>query len=293
MKILVFGADGFIGRNVCDELEKAHEVIRVVRDASLGAKAAVADLLVPNDVKSVINKYRPEVVINCAGVVGGGADVDQNVQFTKNILEQVCAVGGVDKVIISGSAGEYGKADPGSIPVNEDVPLRADIGYGLSKVKEERFALEFGEEHGINVIVLRIFNPIGENMANKFLLTNLLQQINEFKSGRGSEVRLSRLDAKRDYISVRDIARAFKVIAEGKPRDHVYNVGSGSSITNGKLLELIIQSSKLKFRPEIIEISESPEPLVAVQADIKRISDEFGWRPSESIENLIRGICSK
>lgn len=292
MKILVFGADGFIGRNVCDELEKAHEIIRVVREVSLDAKAVAADLLVPNDIKYVINKYRPEVVINCAGVVGGGADVEQNVQFTKNILEQASAVGGVKKVIISGSAGEYGKVDPKNIPVNEEVPLNADFGYGLSKVKEEQLALELGEEHGINVIVFRIFNPIGENMANKFLLTNLLQQINEFKSGRGSEVRLSRLDAKRDYISVRDIARAFKVIAEGKPRHHVYNVGSGSSITNGELLELIIQSSKLKSRPEIIETSELPEPLVAVQADIGRISGEFGWHPSDRIDNLIKEICS-
>lgn len=293
MRILVFGADGFIGSNVCDELEKTHEVTRVVRDAFLDAKTAAADLLVPNDIRAILEKYRPEVVVNCAGVVGGGADVEQNVQFTKNILEQASAIGGVKKVMISGSAGEYGRVDPKNIPVSEGAPLKADSGYSLSKLKEEQYALEFGKKNGINVIVFRIFNPIGKDMANKFLLTNLLQQINECKSGKSNQIKLSRLDAKRDYISVKDIAVAYRMVIEGKPKHHVYNVGSGSSIANGELLELIIQSSKLSPRPEIIETSESPEPLVAVQANIKRISDEFGWHPSDNVDNLIGEICSQ
>lgn len=292
MKILVFGSDGFIGRNVCKELDKGHNVIRAVRGNVASSDTVQVDLLNQDSIGIALKKVCPDIIINCAGVVDASMDVEQNVQFTKNILEQAARTGGVKRVIISGSAGEYGRVSPENIPVNENTPLNADSGYGFSKLKEERLALELSQKHKINVVVLRIFNPIGKDMADRFLIMRLLQQLKEYQSGKRDNVELARLDAKRDYVSVEDIASAFRIIVEGEPQENVYNVGSGYSTTNGELLELILKNSKLDSRPQIKETSSDPEPLVAVCADISRISDEFGWHSKRNIDEIVGEIVN-
>jgi nucleoside-diphosphate-sugar epimerase len=292
MRVLVFGADGFIGRNVCMELEKAHVVIKASRETPTDSRGVQVNLLDQDSVGKALKKVNPEVIINCAGVVDATMDIDLNSQFTKNILEEAVKTQGIKKVIICGSAGEYGFVDQKNIPVNEGVPLNANSGYGLSKLKEENLALSYKDKFGINVVVLRIFNPIGKGMADKFLLTRLLQQVDDYKLGNRASIEISRLDAKRDYVAIGDVATAFRAVAEGNTLESVYNVGSGHSTTNGELLELILKNSKLDARPQIIEISDKVEALVAVQANINRISNEFNWHPVQKIEETVGEIVN-
>ena len=290
MKVLVFGSDGFIGRNVCSELENNHEVTKATRYATVDGNSVQVDLLDQDSVGRALKSVHPEVIINCAGIVDVSLDTDLNIAFTKNILEQASKLGGIKKIIISGSAGEYGKVNPDNIPVGEDAPLNADSGYGLSKSQEEQFALEYGKKNNINVVVVRIFNPIGQNMAERFLLMRLLNQVWEFKLGKREVIEVARLDAKRDYVSVKDIATAIRSIIEGDNKESVYNIGSGQSTTNGELLEIILKNSKLEARPNIVETSSEPESLVAVQADISRISNEFKWSPIHTIDEVVSEI---
>lgn len=291
MKIIIFGADGFIGRNVFSLLSKNHEVIKAVRNIDrLSDNSIAVDLSSADSVFKVIDEIKPEVIINCAGVVGGGANTDLNFIFTKNILEQSSRVGGVKKVIISGSAGEYGQVD--SLPVSEDFPLMATSEYGLSKIKEEEFAINYGSSNDINTVVLRIFNPVGAGMADKFLLTNLIKQVRSIKSGELNNISVSRLDSRRDYVSVVDIAEAYKVVVEGNNRYNIYNIGSGKSTSNQELLDLVIKNSNLIAAPGIQETSNIPEPLMAIQADISRISSEFNWSPRQNIGILIAEACN-
>jgi nucleoside-diphosphate-sugar epimerase len=293
MRCLVVGAEGFVGRNICKELEKNDniEVIKGSRKAT-GDDENVAriDLLDQESIGDAIRRYHPETIINCAGIVDASMDVEQNIQFTNNILEQAIQVGGVKRVIISGSAGSYGYVSSEHIPVAETTPLNANQGYGHAKVREEQLALDYQKKHNIGVVVMRIFNPIGKDMADKFLLTRLLQQVDEYKSGNRDAIELARLDAKRDYIAVEDVASAFRAVVEGEPKESVYNIGSGVSTSNGELLELILKNSKLKERPPIRETSDVAEPLVAIQADTSRLSNEFGWHPVRKIDETVKEI---
>jgi GDP-4-dehydro-6-deoxy-D-mannose reductase len=292
MRALVFGADGFIGRNVCAALEHDYDVIRATQDILSGVVNNVqVDLLDQESIKKVLDGEKPDVIINCAGIVNANSDTDLNLQFTKNIVEQVANVDTEIEVVICGSAGEYGRVSPENIPVREDAPLNADSGYGLSKLKEEKYALEYGKEHGIKVIVLRIFNPIGKDMADQFMTMRLVKQVREFRSGIRDSIEVTRLDSKRDYISIKDVASAFKAIVDGSPKYSVYNVGSGVSTTNKELMDLLLKNSNLDNMPRVKETSNEAEQLVAVCADISRISNEFGWHPTHQIEEVIKEIC--
>jgi GDP-4-dehydro-6-deoxy-D-mannose reductase len=293
MKVLVFGSTGFIGQTVAEHLSKSHEVHTTTRAESISDNQHTVDLLQPEAVRKVIELVQPEIIVNAAGIVDPNADTMQNVSFTQNILNGITQ-SNIDpsKVIIFGSAGEYGRVQPGEIPVHESVPLRAESGYGYAKKLEEEAALSYGNENDLPVIVARIFNPIGRGMAEKFLVSRLKKQIEEYKEGKRESLELNRKDSKRDYIAVGDIALAIAAIAEGKPTHNVYNIGSGKSMSNGDLLQLMVKSSKIIGDPNILETSEQPEAMVASEADITRISQDFNWAPKHSISATLEEIMN-
>lgn len=292
MKILLFGASGFIGKAIRKNLSSDHEVIAAVRSLSPADNEETVDLLDKNNVADVINRIQPDAIINSAGIVDPGADTMQNVEFTRNILEAVLASDvQIKRIIISGSAGEYGRIQDGELPVDELTPLRADAGYGLAKKQEEQTALEFRDK-GLPVVVARIFNPIGVGMAEKFLVSRIKKQIDEYIAGDRKTLEISRKDSERDYIAVEDIATAVRALIEGNPTHGVYNIGSGVSMSNGELLQLMVSSSKIEDDPEIVETSAEPEPLVASQADIARIQQEFHWEPHYRIADIVEEIMN-
>lgn len=296
-RVLVFGSRGFIGRHVADELSSGHDVYRASRTTTNQREISglKIDLLNQDDVHESLCAIRPDIVINCAGVVDPSDNVENNVVYTTNIIRGIARAGLKSPVIISGSAGSYGQlASETELPVKETTPLRADRGYALAKKKEEEEALMLAEQLNIPVVVLRVFNPIGVGMADKFLIPRVLNQIEEMRQELRDTIEVSRLDSKRDYIAIEDVARAFRAVVEGDPSHSVYNVGSGTATTNDNLLRLLIKSSKIDFiEPRIVETQSQPEPLVANQADIRRMNTDFGWIPRESLGSVIERIVSE
>jgi nucleoside-diphosphate-sugar epimerase len=289
VKILVIGANGFVGRNVSLVLSAKHDIHEAVRQLEKGYYSV--DLLDKDSIDKLLNEVKPDVVINNAGVVENSEKAMQNVAFTQNLLE-VAAASELEfkRIIISGSAAVYGLVAPENIPVSETAPLNASAGYGLSKLEEEKIALDLGIKFNLPVVVVRIFNPIGAGMHERFLVPKIISQVNDFQSGVKDAIEVNRLDSERDYINVKDVASAIQAIVEGDPAETIYNVGSGKATSNGELIELILHSSNIAIRPKIVEANPEPEALVAIQADISRLSSEFGWKPINSIEDTIKEI---
>lgn len=291
MKILLLGADGFIGKHVRQALSEEHEVYAATRNPSTDDHEQRVDLEDKQSIVEALKSIQPEAIINCAGVVENSEKSKLNVLFTTNLLEAVKEASLKPKrIIISGSAAEYGVVDMSNIPVSESAPLNANGGYGESKLKEGLTALELAKKYELPVIIARIFNPIGVGMHPRFLIPKMIEQIREFGTGARTIIEVSRLNSKRDYINVKDIATAIKVLVEGEPKETIYNIGSGKSASNGELIELILNNSKLDARPEIVETSAEEEPLVAIQADITRIRTEFNWEPMYTLEQTVKEI---
>lgn len=291
MRILIIGANGFIGSNVSSLLGKNHEVYMAGRYDKPINRQFNLDLLDIKETLQLLLQVKPEVIINCAGIVENSDRAKLNVQFTKNLLNAVIKSKLIVKrIIISGSAAEYGYVDKKDIPVNENTPLNADSGYGLSKKMEELSALEISRKNSLPLTVARIFNPIGIGMHERFLIPSLINQINDTIIGTRKTIEVSRLDALRDYINVRDIASAIQVLIENDPKRSSYNIGSGIATSNWQLIETIMKEFKLINEPELKETSVDQEKLVAVQADISRISNEFKWKPKYTVDETIKEI---
>lgn len=291
MKVLIIGADGFIGSNLADALKKNHEVLRCGREFGEGKEGYWLDLLEKDSITKVLKSSKPDIIINAAGVVENNELAEMNVTFTTNLLESVLDSGiKPSKIIILGSAAEYGVVTTHELPVSEATPLRATNLYGQSKVREEHVALEFRQKHGLPVVIARIFNPIGTGMHDKFLVSRVLKQISEVKRSERTEIEITRLDAQRDYIVISDLTAGIKAIIEGEPKESTYNIGSGRAVTNGDLVNLIIGATSPNQVIPVVQTQDEPEPLFAIQADITRMKRDFNWVPVKKIEETIKEI---
>lgn len=290
MKALVFGSSGFIGENVCEVLKEDYELHTSSRSLPETDRNHPVDLSDIDAVAVVIERVAPDVVVNCAGITDG-EDLSLNEIFTRNILEAVAAQGNkLKRIVICGSAGVYGEVDPDKLPVREDQPLKANSPYGLSKVAEEATALKYREQHGLPVVVARIFNPLGVGMQPRFITSRIAEQVAQVKGGQRTSIELRRLDAERDYIGVRDVAFGVKALLEAEQVDGVYNIGSGNSATNGYIARKIMEYSGLGDDTELTQASDEPEPTVASRADISKIHHDTGWSPHQGLDEVLKEI---
>lgn len=293
MKILIFGATGFIGRNLCHLLEFDHEIFKTGQNIETNEHSFNVDLEDQESIGVSLKKVCPDVIVSAAGVVANTDEATKNEVFTMNILEQVAKLGlRPSHILICGSSAEYGLVDPEDLPVKETTALHPNSLYGKSKMQETARAAAWSIEHKIPVIVARIFNPIGVGMHPRFLIPALLSQITEVRNGDRDSIEVSRLDAVRDYIDISDLVRAMKVLIEGQPKESIYNIGSGVGTSNSELLDTILTNANLPSKPNIIETSSQPESTVACQADITRISNEFNWKPVKTIQETIKEIVN-
>jgi GDP-4-dehydro-6-deoxy-D-mannose reductase len=292
MKYLVIGANGFIGTAVYAQLKKEGlDVSGAARDAGEGIDEI--DLYDKKSIKKILTETKPDFIISCAGIVENSEKaILSNPIFTMNILQSVVELGLTpSKVLISGSAGEYGVVGH-SNAVPESTALLAENNYARSKVMETSVALLYKKENNIPVFVYRPFNPIGPGMHPRFLIPNIINQIKNSNDNKAIKIEISRSDALRDYVDVRDIATAIVCLLKSDLKHDVYNIGSGKSVSNNELVNLIAKNMSGNKKVEIEDTQNSPEPLFAVKADTGRLG-ELGWEPSWGLEETISEIIGE
>ena len=286
MKVLVFGSGGFIGSAIADFLSKNHEVFRASFSGSHDSLAV--DLMDSKSISSCLLSINPDVVINCAGIIENSEKAKLNIKMTNNILDVIVDNGvNIQRIIILGSASEYGEVEERDLPVSESHNIAPISEYASAKAAEINQAIDFSSNNSIPLTVLRLFNPIGKNMNKRLLLPAIINQIQELKQKKREFIEVDRLDARRDYVSVKDVARAVELILFNNPKDIVYNVGSGVSTSNKQLIEMLLQQYGIPKNAIIKETQTVSEPLMAVQANIDRLRKEFGWEPSVNLKEII------
>ena len=203
-----------------------------------------------------------------------------------NIL-QAAAMHGIGRVIISGSAQVYGCVV--KLPVDESTPIVPLTVYGRHKATEEECAFNFGQAHGIQVTIPRIFNAIGPGMNEQLFLPLVLKQLKK----QPECVSLRHPYSRRDYMDVRDLAAAYRLLAESDHLEYTaYNIGSGMETTNAQLIGALAKAIGCPM-PVLIQTQTEAEAQTATQADITRIKQELGWNPNLDLAATARWIVQK
>jgi nucleoside-diphosphate-sugar epimerase len=286
----VTGGSGFLGRHVLAALADADaEVVALGRRCPLWwpAHAFVrADLDDRSSLVRALSALRPSIVVHLAGQTPPARPEQYfaaNTRATVHLIESVRTLNQRVRVVVAGSAAELGAIESHEAPLSEGTRCRPFEPYGLSKWFAAKFALAAAEP--LEVMVARVFNPIGPGMSSTQAFGRFAATLAETGP---DPVRLvvGDLSSRRDFVDVRDVADAFLAIALRGRSGLVYHVGTGLSHSVGEGLEELI---RLSGRATILE---SPRGDVGSRgelgsrgprnsrADVGRISEHTGWSPS-------------
>ena len=287
--VLVTGAAGFAGGHLVEHLAGHGDLVAWARTerprelAGLGRWQRV-DLLDRERVRAAIRELQPSTVYHCAGsphVAGSWDDrtvsLETNVLATHYLLDALRQAGVAARVLLTGSAHVYAPSD---VPIREDDPVAPASPYALSKLAQEALGLRAVVEDGLEVVVARSFNHTGPRQSDAFVAPSLAHQIALIERGaREPVLRVGNLDARRDLTDVRDVVRAYALLADAGASGTVYNVASGTARPVRWLLDELIARARVPVRAEADPARLRPSDVPVLVGDASRLRAATGWRP--------------
>jgi len=311
-KILITGADGFIGSHLVEALVAAgHDVRAFVLYNSFNSWGWLDRS--PEDIREKLDVFSGDVrdahgvrtamrdcdtVMHLAALIAipysyhsPGAYVDTNVSGTLNIVQAAQDLG-VKRCIITSTSEVYGTAK--FVPITEGHPLQGQSPYSATKIGADQIALSFHRAFQTPISIIRPFNTYGPRQSARAVIPTIITQI---LAGNPS-VKLGSLQPTRDFNFVEDTTSGFIALAEALAKSdaaigEVVNIGSGFEISIGEVaaliskimsVELEIQSDDVRARPESSEV----ERLLADNQKAKALLD---WSPNYAgLDGLRRGI---
>lgn len=297
-RILITGVAGFIGSSLRDFFEedpRHYEVYGI--DISLRKSAGRClrgDINDERFLRNTIKSIKPHYIFHLAGFTNKDDFcklISVNVLSTRRLLETVLGLKNFKtRIIIPGSAAEYGDILRRYMPVREDYVLQPINFYGLSKAYQALLALSYSKK-GLDVIVGRVFNISGWAVPRSFSIGKFAYTISLIEKGlKKPVVETKGLNSKRDYLDIQDVCSALAAIAEKGRPGNTYNICSGRSYKTKYILDYLISLSALKG----IRIKASPASQPEIKSIVgsnEKIKEHTGWAPAigihESFKNTL------
>jgi NAD dependent epimerase/dehydratase len=307
-KVLVTGADGFIGSHLTEHLVRAGQDVRAfvyynsfnswgwLDDADEHVKRSLdvfsGDIRDPHGVRAAMQGC--DVVLHLAALIAipysyhsPDTYVDTNVKGTLNVVQAARDLG-VEKVVHTSTSEVYGTAR--FVPITEEHPLQGQSPYSASKIGADQIALSFERSFGTPVAVIRPFNTYGPRQSARAVIPTIITQL----AAGAREIRLGATHPTRDFNHVRDTVRGFVAVAECDAAvGQVLNVGSNHEISIGETAALIarlmqrdveIVADDQRLRPATSEVER-------LWADNRRMHELTAWSPEYAgREGLARGL---
>jgi dTDP-glucose 4,6-dehydratase len=296
-KILVTGADGFIGSHLTEELIRRGFNVRAFvlynsfnswgwldhaeSEIKKNLDIFAGDVRDPHGVRTAMKGC--DVVFHLAALIGipysyhsPDTYVDTNIKGTLNIVQAARELG-VAKVLHTSTSEVYGTAR--FVPITEEHPLQGQSPYSASKIGADQIAMSFYISFGTPVTIVRPFNTYGPRQSARAVIPTVITQI---ASG-SRKIKLGAMHPTRDFNYVKDTVNGFIAIAESdKTVGEVINIGSNYEVSIGDTVKLIaelmneeidIDTDTQRIRPENSEV----ERLWAENAKAKKLT---GWEPT-------------
>jgi nucleoside-diphosphate-sugar epimerase len=305
---LVTGATGFVGRHVLGAIEARNEgfsddgnrVVVLGRRCPADwpqSRFVAADLTDSSRLSEVIEGIAPDVVIHTAGRTPPASDEELyrgNFWATIHLLSALRSLKKGVRVVLSGSAAELGPVDLEHLPVDESYRGYPRDSYGRSKCLATSAGL--AERSALEVMVARVFNPIGPGTPVTQAFGRFADRLTDPDIDPLTLV-VGDIDARRDFIDVRDVARAMIALALRGQAGQVYNVGTGQSRRVCEGLERLIALSGRTVRVSVDPQLQSQRGPSDSRGKIERITNQTGWQPAisweQSVDDLWREVESR
>lgn len=302
MKALIIGGGGFVGSYLARQLvQGCHWDTTVTKlpqeDVSVeGCEAYNLDILDQDAVEALLVRLRPDVIFHLAAQSSVAFSwknpqktVEINLCGSLNVLDAVRAIEGyAPRILLIGSGEEYGMLPPETELVGEETPVHPGNPYAVTKAAQNWFGSLYARAYGMEIVMIRAFNHVGPNQTPQFVVSDFCKQAAEISLGlREPVMHVGNLSAKRDFTDVRDVVRAYALLAQHGRAGETYNVGSGTAVAIQEILTQIIAQSGAEIQVEIDPAKLRPVEIPVIRADISKLQQDTGWTPEIPLEQTI------
>lgn len=306
MRVLIIGAAGFVGGHLIDLLSRQPGIeiyasklkTEKLNETTTEIAAVDLDILCKDEVSDLIRKICPDYIIHLAALSSvsyswkePALTFDINLIGTINILEAVRKAEIKPRILLIGSAEEYGNIKSESLPVKESSNLDPKSPYAVSKASQEMVAHMYASVYNMEIVMVRAFNHIGPGQSPIFAIPGFAEQIVKIENGiQEPIISVGNLLVKRDFTDVRDIVKGYWDLVRYGKKGEVYNIGSGKSYSLQFILDKLISMSNKKIRVEIDQNKFRPADIPELRADISKIYDQINWKPEIDIDTTLSDI---
>lgn len=295
-KILITGADGFIGSHLTEELiRQGYDVRAFVYYNSFnswgwldsspiemkkGLDVFTGDIRDPHGVKEAMKGCTH--VLNLAALIAipysyhsPDTYVDTNIKGTLNIVQAARELN-IEKVVHTSTSEVYGTAQ--YVPIDENHPLQGQSPYSATKIAADQMALSFYKSFDTPVSIIRPFNTYGPRQSARAVIPTIIGQL----AAGNSTIKLGAISPTRDFNFVKDTVNGFiSVMNNEKSIGEIINIGSNYEVSIGETAKIIsdimnvdltIETDEQRLRPDKSEVER-------LWADNQKAKKLLGWMP--------------
>lgn len=308
MKVLVTGADGFIGSHLAEALVRAgHDVRafvlynsfnswgwldRCAEDVKGRFEVFAGDIRDPHGVKEAMRGC--EAVLHLAALIAipfsyhsPDTYVDTNVKGTLNVLQAARDLN-VVRIIQTSTSEVYGTARV--VPIAENHPLQGQSPYSATKIAADQLAYSFYASFGLPVVIARPFNTYGPRQSARAVIPTIISQI----ANGNRQIRLGAVSPTRDFNFVKDTVAGFIAALESdRGIGEVVNFGSNFEISIGETARLIAEAMDVEIEiiTEDARLRPAKSEVERLWADNSKARELFNWEPAYGgRDGLKRGL---
>jgi NAD dependent epimerase/dehydratase len=308
LRILVTGADGFIGSHLTEHLVRSGHDVRAfvlynsfnswgwLDEAAADVKDSLdvfaGDIRDPHGVRTAMQGC--DVVFHLAALIAipysyhsPDTYVDTNVKGTLNVVQAARELG-VQRVVHTSTSEVYGTAR--FVPITEEHPLQGQSPYSASKIGADQIATSFHLSFGTPVSIIRPFNTYGPRQSARAVIPTIITQI----AAGARQIRLGAMHPTRDFNYVQDTVRGFVSVAcSDAAVGQVVNVGSNYEVSIGDTARLIAEllGREVEFVSDEARLRPPGSEVERLWADNSRAHALTGWRPEYAgLDGLQRGL---
>lgn len=302
MRVLVTGADGFVGHHLCRLLKESGDtvvpLIGPVGSNRGGAQdpSEAVDIRDGRQLTEAIARGQPDAIVHLAAVSSvvdshrdPVATFEVNTLGTVNVCVAARELGPHVRLLLVSSGEVYGAMPPGLLATEQSL-LAPTSPYGASKVAGETVAIQFARSYGMTVVVARPFSHLGAGQAPGFALPSFARQLSEARSDPSRRtLKVGNLEAVRDFSHVRDVVAAYRVLLERGKSGEAYNVCSGRGRTIRSVLDELIELARVDVKIEVDPSRLRPSDIPNMVGDPTKLRS-LGWTPRHSLNEALNDV---
>ncbi|HNY31179.1 MAG TPA: GDP-mannose 4,6-dehydratase [Fibrobacteria bacterium] len=308
MSILVAGTTGAVAHHLIESLPRELGPLIAAgleppptHQARRDVHYVRTDLRDPEEAQRLMEYHQPTQVYHLAAQMSVRAGENEpeesllgNVSIARNVLEACRRHCPGARILLQSSSEVYGRGPSGrgaEVPRTESDPLSPLSTTGASLACAEILAGQYALGHGLRILVTRPFNVVGPGLSQRLLAGEIAWQLARIRLDKGEPiVYAGDLEVKRDYLDVRDLARAYLLLMEKGEVGQTYNICTGKAVSARQVAELLLQfhggNVELRFDPRRERTTEIP----IMVGSPEKLTSATGWLPAISLRESLRDL---